>query len=86
MPQSDPLRGLANRKCLRMSFLLSPYPRIYISLGAGRCEAGEWDEADTCVLIGAYAMSVGGSLTRNEADFHALYPTLTMFHPATAGA
>ena len=61
-----------------------PYPRIYISLGVGCCEAWGRDEGDACVLIGAYAMSVGGFLTRNEADFHALYPTLTMFHPATA--
>lgn len=36
------------------------------------------------VLIGAYALSVGGLITRNEADFRALYPTLTIFNPATA--
>ena len=39
---------------------------------------------DTCVLIGAYALSVGGLITRNEADFRALYPSLTIFNPATA--
>ena len=63
-----------------------PYPRIYISLGAGGCEAGERDEVDACVLIGAYAMSVGGLVTRNEVDFRALCSSLTMFNPATAGA
>jgi len=41
---------------------------------------------DTCVLIGAYALSVGGLITRNEADFRALYPSLTIFNPATARA
>ena len=63
-----------------------PYPRIYISLGAGGCEAGGRDEGDACVLIGAYAMSVGGLLTRNEGNVCALYPSLTIFNPATAGA
>ena len=63
-----------------------PYPRIYISLGAGGCEAGERDEVDACVLIGAYAMSVGGLIACNETDFRALYLSLTLFNPATAGA
>ena len=38
------------------------------------------------VLIGAYALSVGGLITRNEDDFRALYPSLTIFNPTTAGA
>jgi len=33
------------------------------------------------VLIGAYAMQNGGLITRNEADFHSLYPNLTIFNP-----
>ena len=33
------------------------------------------------VLIGAYAMQKGGLITRNEADFKALYPNLTVFNP-----
>ena len=33
------------------------------------------------VLIGAYAMQKGGLITRNEADFKALYPNLTIFNP-----
>ncbi len=69
-----------------MPLLQSPYPRIYISLGAGGCEAGERDEGDACVLIGAYALSVGGLLTRNEGNFRTLYPSLALFNPATAGA
>ena len=34
------------------------------------------------VLIGAYAMQKGGLITRNEDDFNALYPNLTIFNPA----
>lgn len=33
------------------------------------------------VLIGAYAMQKGGLITRNEADFRALYPSLAIFNP-----
>ena len=33
------------------------------------------------VLIGAYAMQKGGLITRNEDDFRALYPNLTIFNP-----
>lgn len=33
------------------------------------------------VLIGAYAMQRGGLITRNEDDFRALYPNLTIFNP-----
>lgn len=33
------------------------------------------------VVIGAYALSKGGLITRNEADFRALYPTLEVFNP-----
>ena len=33
------------------------------------------------VLIGAYAMQKGGLITRNEDDFHALFPNLTIFNP-----
>ena len=36
------------------------------------------------VLIGAYAMQKGGLITRNEADFHALYPNLTIFNPVSS--
>ena len=40
---------------------------------------------DTCVLIdvlcGAYAMQKGGLITRNEADFRSLYPSLAIFNP-----
>ena len=35
------------------------------------------------VLIGAYAQSVGGLITRNEGDFRSLYPELTILNPAT---
>lgn len=35
------------------------------------------------VLIGAYAKSRGGLITRNEADFKTLYPDLTICNPAT---
>ena len=34
------------------------------------------------VLIGAYAMQKGGLITRNEDDFRALFPNLTIFNPA----
>ena len=33
------------------------------------------------ILIGAYAMQKGGLITRNEAEFRTLYPTLTIFNP-----
>ena len=33
------------------------------------------------VLIGAYALLNGGLITRNEGDFRALYPSLTIFNP-----
>ena len=36
------------------------------------------------VMIGAYALSKGGLITRNEADFKSLYPNLTIFNPVTA--
>jgi len=35
------------------------------------------------VVIGAYAMQKGGLITRNEADFRALYPSLTIFNPVS---
>lgn len=38
------------------------------------------------VLIGAYALSVGGLITRNEDDFRALYPSLTILNPVQTGA
>ena len=31
------------------------------------------------VMIGAYALSKGGLITRNEDDFRSLYPTLKIF-------
>ena len=34
------------------------------------------------IMIGAYALQKGGLITRNEDDFRALYPTLTIFNPA----
>ena len=34
------------------------------------------------IMIGAYAMQKGGLITRNENDFRALYPDLTIFNPA----
>ena len=36
------------------------------------------------VMIGAYAESKGGLITRNEDDFRALFPDLKIFNPATA--
>lgn len=33
------------------------------------------------VMIGAYALSKGGLITRNEADFRTLYPPLEIFNP-----
>ena len=33
------------------------------------------------VFIGAYAMQKGRLITRNEDDFRALYPSLTIFNP-----
>ena len=38
------------------------------------------------ILIGAYAMQEGGLITRNEADFHALYPNLTIFNPVSSAS
>lgn len=35
------------------------------------------------VMIGAYALSRGGLITRNETDFKSLYPNLTIFNPVT---
>lgn len=35
------------------------------------------------VMIGAYAMSKGGLITRNEDDFRSLYPGLTILNPIT---
>lgn len=32
-------------------------------------------------MIGAYAMQKGGLITRNEADFRAIYPDLMIFNP-----
>ena len=34
------------------------------------------------VLIGAYALTKGGLITRNEADFRVLYPTLRILNPS----
>lgn len=34
------------------------------------------------VMIGAYAESKGGLITRNEDDFRALFPNLMIFNPA----
>ncbi len=34
------------------------------------------------VLIGAYALTKGGLITRNETDFRALYPTLRILNPS----
>ena len=34
-------------------------------------------------MIGAYAMQKGGLITRNEDDFHALFPNLTIFNPVS---
>ena len=36
------------------------------------------------VMIGAYANSKGGLITRNEDDFRALYPDLLILNPAHA--
>ena len=33
------------------------------------------------VMIGAYALTKGGLITRNEADFRTLYPSLMIFNP-----
>ena len=33
------------------------------------------------VMIGAYALSKGGLITRNEDDFRSLYPELTIYNP-----
>ena len=35
-------------------------------------------------LIGAYALSCGGLITRNDADFSALYPELKIINPMKA--
>jgi len=33
------------------------------------------------ILIGAYALTKGGLITRNESDFRALYPSLRILNP-----
>lgn len=38
------------------------------------------------VMIGAYALSKGGLITRNEADFRTLYPLLEIFNPMQTSA
>ena len=35
------------------------------------------------VMIGAYALSKGGLITRNESDFRTLFPTLEIFNPTS---
>ena len=35
------------------------------------------------IMIGAFAMQKGGLITRNEPDFCLLYPSLTIFNPAS---
>ena len=35
------------------------------------------------IMIGAYAMQRGGLITRNEAEFRSLFPSLTIFNPAS---
>ena len=35
------------------------------------------------IMIGAYAMQKGGLITRNEADFRAIYPNLMIFNPVS---
>ena len=35
------------------------------------------------VLIGAYAMQKGGLITRNEDDFHSLFPDLMIYNPVS---
>lgn len=35
------------------------------------------------IMIGAFAMRKGGLITRNENDFRALYPNLTIFNPGS---
>jgi len=35
------------------------------------------------IMIGAYAMQKGGLITRNEADFRSLYPSLTILNPTS---
>ncbi len=42
-------------------------------------EASKRPVAD--VLIGAYALSKGGLITRNEDDFRALFPNLLIYNP-----
>ena len=37
------------------------------------------------VMIGAYALSKGGLITRNESDFRTLFPTLEIFNPTSQG-
>ena len=36
------------------------------------------------VMIGAYAESKGGLITRNEDDFRVLFQSLKIFNPATS--
>ena len=38
------------------------------------------------VMIGAHALQKGGLITRNEDDFRALFPNLTIFNPVTMTA
>ena len=35
------------------------------------------------IMIGAYAMQKGGLITRNEAEFRSLFPSLTIFNPVS---
>ena len=35
------------------------------------------------IMIGAYAVQKGGLITRNEDDFRALFPSLTIFNPVS---
>ena len=36
------------------------------------------------ILIGAYALTKGGLITRNESDFRALYPSLRILNPTNS--
>ena len=37
------------------------------------------------VVIGAYALTKGGLITRNEEDFRTLYPSLRIYNPISTG-
>jgi len=37
------------------------------------------------VVIGAFALTKGGLITRNEDDFRALYPSLRIYNPSSKG-